>query len=229
MKLMKSLKKNRNEKGNTTAKKIKVVEIFRTVEGEGSWVGLPVSFIRLEGCNLRCPWCDTPYSYDGKSFQELTLEEIFHKIDAFGLKRVCITGGEPFLTEELPELIGVFLKEGYKVLIETNGTLWNERIKDVFSENLFIVCSPKPPSYVINKDLIPFISELKFVIDDTIRFENIYREEIIQILNSKNIILQPESNLTDRVEKALSIQDKLLKKGIESRVIPQCHKVLGLP
>ncbi len=226
---MKSLKKNRNEKGNTTAKKIKVVEIFRTVEGEGSWVGLPVSFIRLEGCNLRCPWCDTPYSYDGKSFQELTLEEIFNKVNAFGLKRVCITGGEPFLTEELPELIGVFLKEGYKVLIETNGTLWNERIKDVFSENLFIVCSPKPPSYVINKDLIPFISELKFVIDDTIRFENIYREEIIQILNSKNIILQPESNLTDRVEKALSIQDKLLKKGIESRVIPQCHKVLGLP
>ncbi len=229
MKLMKSLKKNRNEKGNTTAKKIKVVEIFRTVEGEGNWVGLPVSFIRLEGCNLRCPWCDTPYSYDGKSFQELTLEEIFNKVNAFGLKRVCITGGEPFLTEELPELIGVFLKEGYKVLIETNGTLWNERIKDVFSENLFIVCSPKPPSYVINKDLIPFISELKFVIDDTIRFENIYREEIIPILNSKNIILQPESNLTDRVEKALSIQDKLLKKGIESRVIPQCHKVLGLP
>ncbi|RMD45195.1 MAG: 7-carboxy-7-deazaguanine synthase QueE [Aquificota bacterium] len=210
-------------------KKIKVVEIFKTVEGEGSWVGLPVSFIRLEGCNLRCPWCDTPYSYDGKSYKEYTIEEIFSSVEKFGLKRLCITGGEPFLTEELPDILEIFLKNGYKVLVETNGTLWNERIKDIFTENLFIVCSPKPPSYYIHPELIPYISELKFVVDSFITFENIYRKEILEKVRNKMIILQPESNLKDMVFKALDLQEKLLKKEIESRIIPQCHKVLGLP
>ncbi len=209
--------------------KIKVVEIFRTVEGEGSWVGLPVSFIRLEGCNLRCPWCDTPYSYDGKTFKEYSLKELFEKIEKFGLKRVCITGGEPFLTKELPELVKIFLEKNYKVLVETNGTLWNERIKDIYNENLFIVCSPKPPSYYIHPDLIKYISELKFVIDEYIKLENIYRPEILEKVKNKNVILQPESNLKERVKKALILQDELLKKDIESRIIPQCHKVLGLP
>ncbi len=210
-------------------KKIKVVEIFRTVEGEGSWVGLPVSFIRLEGCNLRCPWCDTPYSYDGKTFYEYTLEEIYEKVNSFGLKRLCITGGEPFLTKELPELVDIFLKNGYRVLIETNGTLWNEKIREIYSENLLIVCSPKPPSYYINENLIPYISELKFVIDDYITFENIYRPEVLKKVKNKTVILQPESNKSEMVKKALNLQDRLLKKDIESRIIPQCHKVLGLP
>ncbi|NPA53674.1 MAG: 7-carboxy-7-deazaguanine synthase QueE [Aquificae bacterium] len=210
-------------------KKMKVVEIFRTVEGEGSWVGYPVSFIRLEGCNLRCPWCDTPYSYDGKTYKEMSLEEIFLEIEKFGLKRLCITGGEPFLTEELPSLVEMFLKHGYKVLIETNGTLWNEKIKEIFNENLFIVCSPKPPTYLINENLVPFISELKYVIDDFIKIQDIYKPDILERVKNKTIILQPESNLPERVEKALQIQDELLKKGIESKIIPQCHKVLGLP
>ncbi len=210
-------------------KKIKVVEIFRTVEGEGSWIGLPVSFIRLEGCNLRCPWCDTPYSYDGKTYREYSLEELFLQVNKFGLKRLCITGGEPFLTEELPDIINLFQKNGYKVLIETNGTLWNERLLSLDIENLFIVCSPKPPSYYIHPDLYPHISELKFVIDDFITFNHIYNDMNMALLNRVSVILQPESNLRERVKKALTLQDGLLKKGIESRIIPQCHKVLGLP
>jgi organic radical activating enzyme len=209
--------------------KIRVVEIFRTVEGEGSWVGFPVSFIRLEGCNLRCPWCDTPYSYDGKSFELMSIEEIFERVNKFGLKRLCITGGEPFLTPELPDLAEIFLKNSYKVLIETNGTLWNEKIKDIYTENLFIVCSPKPPFYTIHRGLIPYISELKYVIDKNIRIEDIYKPDLLKEIKNKTLILQPESNLKERVEKALKIQDKLLEKGIESRIIPQCHKVLGLP
>ncbi len=214
---------------NGKKKKIKVVEIFKTVEGEGSWVGLPVSFIRLEGCNLRCPWCDTPYSYDGKSYKEYTIEEIFNSVEKFGLKRLCITGGEPFLTEELPDILEIFLNNGYRILVETNGTLWNERIKDIFSENLFIVCSPKPISYYIHPELLPYISELKFVVDNFIKFEDIYREDVLEVVRKKTVILQPESNLKEMVFKALDLQEKLLEKGIESRIIPQCHKVLGLP
>jgi len=214
---MKLLKKDLN-------KEFKIVEIFRTVEGEGSWVGLPVVFIRLEGCNLRCPWCDTTYSYDGKSFKILGLDQILNEIKKYNIKRVCITGGEPFFTENLDILVNFLLENKYTVFIETNGTLFNENI-DYNNKNLYIVCSPKPPSYFINPNLVPYISEFKFVIDDFITLQNI--KEVIKF--NKNIILQPQSNLPDKVKKAIDLQDKLLSFGIESRVIPQCHKILGLP
>ncbi len=209
--------------------KFRVVEIFRTVEGEGKWVGLPITFLRLEGCNLRCEWCDTPYSYDGFSFKEYSLNELLERVESFGLKRICITGGEPFYSSNLPVLVEEFLNKNYKVFIETNGTLWLPKIKEIFNENLYITCSPKPPFYFVHPELIPFISELKFVVDENIKVENIINPKLEKLLKNDIIVLQPESNLPERVEKALKIQDELLKKGIESRIIPQCHKVLGLP
>ena len=209
--------------------KFRVVEIFRTVEGEGRWVGLPITFLRLEGCNLRCEWCDTTYSYDGISFKEYSLNELIEKVEEFGLKRVCITGGEPFYSQNLPVLVEEFLKRDYKVFIETNGTLWLPKIKEIFNENLYITCSPKPPFYFVHPELIPFISELKFVVDNYITVKNIINPNLEKLLKNDVIVLQPESNLPERVKKALEIQDELLKIGIESRIIPQCHKVLGLP
>ena len=223
---MSLLKKRLN---NTEAKKINVVEIFKTVEGEGRWVGLPISFIRLEGCNLRCSWCDTTYSYDGKTYKEMSIDDVIKEINKFGLKRVCITGGEPFFSPALPELVKGLLKEGYKVFIETNGTLWNNQLEDIINENVYITCSPKPPLYFVHRKLIPYISELKFVIDSKITVKDIVKPEFIDLLKNDIIILQPESNKKDMVEKALEIQDELLKLGIESRIIPQCHKILGLP
>jgi organic radical activating enzyme len=208
---------------------IRIVEIFKTVEGEGKWVGLPVSFIRLEGCNLRCPWCDTTYSYDGKTFTETTVENILKEIQDLGLKRVCITGGEPFLTPQLPDLVKKLIEEDYKVLIETNGTLWMEDLKDIKSKNLFITCSPKPPSYFIHPKLLPFITELKYVVDDQIRIEDIINEKTSKIIKNDFIVLQPESNRPQMVKKALKLQEEILKAGFESRIIPQCHKILGLP
>ena len=209
--------------------KLKVVEIFRTVEGEGKWVGLPVSFIRLEGCNLRCPWCDTPYSYDGKSFQEIEIDSLVSEVEKIGLKRVCITGGEPFLTPQLPDLIKRLLEKNFTVLVETNGTLWIENIKAVINEKLFITCSPKPPSYFIHPELLPFITELKFVVDESLNISHIINERTEKILKNDFVVLQPESNRPEMVKKALYLQDQILKAGNESRIIPQCHKILGLP
>ncbi|HHG73823.1 MAG TPA: 7-carboxy-7-deazaguanine synthase QueE [Persephonella sp.] len=209
--------------------KLKVVEIFRTVEGEGKWVGLPVSFIRLEGCNLRCPWCDTSYSYDGKSFKEVEIDSLVSEVEKTGLKRVCITGGEPFLTPQLPDLIKRLLEKNFTVLVETNGTLWIEEIKAVINEKLLITCSPKPPSYFIHPELIPFITELKFVVDESLNISHIINERTKKILKNDFVVLQPESNRPEMVKKALDLQDQILKAGYESRIIPQCHKILGLP
>ncbi len=220
---MKSLKKD------LLKEEFKVVEIFRTVEGEGRWVGLPVVFIRLEGCNLRCSWCDTTYSYDGKSYTVKNLYDILSQVKQYNLKRVCITGGEPFMTENLDVLVKVLLDEGFFVFIETNGTMWNEKFREIKKDNLYITCSPKPPFYFVNKNILPYISELKFVVDENLSVNHIIKPEFTEILKNDIIVLQPESNKPEMVEKALKIQDELLKLGIESRIIPQCHKVLGLP
>ena len=207
----------------------KVVEIFRTVEGEGRWVGLPVVFIRLEGCNLRCSWCDTTYSYDGRSYTNKTLEEILKEVDSHNLKRVCITGGEPFLTPNLDILVKSLLDKNYFVFIETNGTLWNEGFKELNTDKLYITCSPKPPLYFVNKELLPYIKELKFIVDENLSINHIIKPDFIDIIRNDVIVLQPESNKPEMVKKALNLQDQLLQIGIESRIIPQCHKVLGLP
>jgi organic radical activating enzyme len=220
---MKSLKKD------LLKEEFKVVEIFRTIEGEGRWVGLPVVFIRLEGCNLRCSWCDTTYSYDGKSYTVKNLYDILSQVKQYNLKRVCITGGEPFMTENLDVLVKTLLDEGFYVFIETNGTMWNEKFREIKKDNLYITCSPKPPFYFVNKNILPYISELKFVVDENLSVNHIIKPEFTEILKNDIIVLQPESNKPEMVEKALKIQDELLKLGIESRIIPQCHKVLGLP
>jgi 7-carboxy-7-deazaguanine synthase len=220
---MKLLKRDLNKET------FKVVEIFRSVEGEGRWVGLPVVFIRLEGCNLRCSWCDTTYSYTGENFKLLSITDILEEVKKYNLKRVCITGGEPFFTENLDVLVGNLIESNYQVFIETNGTLWNKKFENLDKSRIYITCSPKPPFYFINKNLLPIISEFKFVVDETLGIKHIIRPDIIGYIKNDTIVLQPESNKPEMVKKALKLQDELLKFGIESRIIPQCHKVLGLP
>jgi 7-carboxy-7-deazaguanine synthase len=100
---------------------LKVNEIFKSIQGESTYAGLPCTFVRLAGCNLRCTYCDTNYAYyHGK---ELSDDEIISKIGEYGARLIEFTGGEPLLQEETPGLITTLLNKGYKVLIETNGSI----------------------------------------------------------------------------------------------------------
>ncbi|WP_457622474.1 7-carboxy-7-deazaguanine synthase QueE [Persephonella sp.] len=211
--------------------KFNIVEIFSSIEGEGSLVGYPVTFIRLEGCNLRCEWCDTPYSYDGKTFSRLTSDEIISELKRYPNRKVCLTGGEPLICENVDKLITEIIKEGYSLIIETNGTVLTEKVKNVlreFGESIYIVVSPKPDSfYFINKELIPSVDEFKFIVDETLRIEDIIIYQ--RYYSEKPLILQPESNRKDMIDKALKLQRELLEKhSIEARVIPQVHKYMGI-
>lgn len=96
-------------------------EIFASIQGETSFVGLPFSFVRLTGCNLRCRYCDTTYAYDDG--EEFPLEEVVSRVSFFGIPRVTVTGGEPLLQPEAIPLVSTFLDRGCSVLVETNGTL----------------------------------------------------------------------------------------------------------
>jgi 7-carboxy-7-deazaguanine synthase len=100
---------------------LKINEIYASIQGESSHTGLPCVFIRLTGCNLRCSWCDTAYSfYEGN---DLTIEETLQKVETFGLPLVEITGGEPLLQENVYPLMEALLKKGYRVMLETGGAL----------------------------------------------------------------------------------------------------------
>ena len=202
--------------------KIRVVEIFDSIEGEGRLIGYPVSFIRLEGCNLRCSWCDTTYSYDTENYKLISIEEILDTIKDFSNKKVCITGGEPLINEGFDPLFEALIKENYYVILETNGTVYREIIGKLYpehSEDIYVVCSPKPDSnYMVHRDLKPYISEMKLVVDEFLT------ENIVSAFVDFPITLQPEGNKQKYFEKALKIQKSLVKKGIEVRIIPQIHK-----
>jgi 7-carboxy-7-deazaguanine synthase len=100
---------------------LRITEIFASIQGETSYVGLPFAFVRLTGCNLRCRYCDTTYAYDGG--EEFSIKEIISRVDVFGIPRVTVTGGEPLLQAETVDLVAAFLDKGFTVLVETNGTV----------------------------------------------------------------------------------------------------------
>ncbi|MDI6718720.1 MAG: radical SAM protein [Methanomicrobiales archaeon] len=100
---------------------MQISEIFRSIQGEGREQGRITTFIRSAGCNLRCRWCDTRYAWDGGT--EMDIPGILERVEALGCRRICVTGGEPLLQDDLPLLVETLFKGGYAVGIETNGTL----------------------------------------------------------------------------------------------------------
>lgn len=100
---------------------LRVNEIYKSVQGESSWVGLPCTFVRLARCHLRCVWCDTAYAFEGG--ERLSADDILARCRELRCKLVEITGGEPLVQKECPELARLLVEEGYTVLIETSGTL----------------------------------------------------------------------------------------------------------
>jgi len=84
-------------------------------------MGCPTTFVRTAGCNLRCAWCDTRYAYE--KGEEVSVAEVLKRVNALGHSHVCVTGGEPLLQEDTPELVEALLADGRHVTVETNGSL----------------------------------------------------------------------------------------------------------
>ena len=100
---------------------LKVSEIFCSLQGESSRVGLPTVFVRLTGCPLRCTWCDTEYAFSGGVRK--SLDEILAQIATFGVETVCVTGGEPLAQKACLPLLKRLCDQGYSVSLETSGAL----------------------------------------------------------------------------------------------------------
>jgi 7-carboxy-7-deazaguanine synthase len=105
-----------------------ISEIFYSVQGEGTLVGVPSVFVRTSGCNLRCRWCDTPYASWKPEGTEMSVEELLQVVNAHPTRFVVVTGGEPMVAKEIPLLLQRLREAGKHITIETAGTILPEGV-----------------------------------------------------------------------------------------------------
>lgn len=123
---------------------MKVVEIFKSIDGEGKRAGLPTTFVRLFGCNLNCSYCDTRYGCEGDKYTIMSIPNIIDTLERYGTKSITITGGEPLIHPGINHLVEVLLHRGYWVNIETNGSQYIGHLPA--NPNVFVTMDYKCPS-----------------------------------------------------------------------------------
>lgn len=201
--------------------KIPIHETFQsTVQGEGYWSGTLVDFIRLSGCPVGCSWCDTGYADGGKNLPRME-RSIGELLDDLKSPRVVISGGEPFIHKDLPDLVQALLDVGKKVHIETSGSFW----KDV-SPDAWITLSPKEhmnPRYPVQPQFWSRSDEVKIVIETGREIE--FYAEHLSAHPELRVYLQPEWN---SASKSLPIILQLLQQNPDRKLSLQTHKYIGV-
>jgi 7-carboxy-7-deazaguanine synthase len=172
---------------------MKVNEIFKSIQGESSYAGLPCIFVRLSGCNLRCGWCDTAYAFH--EGEERSIDSVLEEVRALGIRHVEITGGEPLLQEETYPLITKLLNEGYHVLVETSGSAPIDKIDPRAVVIMDIKCPGSKMSHTVHWENLKWLKredEVKFVIADRTDYEWA-KETLLQhpILQERAILFSP--------------------------------------
>lgn len=151
---------------------LKVNEIFKSIQGESSYVGLPCTFVRLTGCQLRCTWCDTTYAfYEGK---DMSMEEVIHEVGQHGLKLFELTGGEPLLQPDAFTLVKDLSDQRTTVLVETSGAVRLETLDPRAIKIMDIKCPSSQMSDKMlweNIECLTLKDEVKFVLADRKDFD----------------------------------------------------------
>jgi 7-carboxy-7-deazaguanine synthase len=186
-------------------------EIFYSIQGEGLWTGTPAVFVRLAGCNLACDFCDTDYSI--KSFA--SIDDVVEMVrDAGGdCPMVVLTGGEPLAQAETPALIEALRRDGRRVHVESNGTIFTELPDDVW-----LCVSPKER---VDARMAKRADEAKLIVDDRVP-----EEHLSLFADKPTILLQPEGNKASNVAIAL---DYAKTHPSRFRLSLQTHKFIGVP
>lgn len=204
--------------------KLRITEIFHSLQGESTRVGLPTVFVRLTGCPLRCTWCDTTYSFTGG--EPTTVAGVLEKLQVFGCPTVCVTGGEPLAQKGCLPLLSALCDAGYSVSLETSGAL---DIGDVDPRVSRVVDIKAPGSGEVEKNLwsnldkLNHHDELKLVLaseDDYLWAKNLLREKALS--QRCEVLFSP-------VQGALApatLADWILRDRLPVRFQLQLHKVL---
>ncbi len=211
--------------------KLQISEIFYSIQGESTFAGLPCIFIRLSGCNLRCNYCDAKYTWEpGKT---LALSEILSTIREYPCKLVEVTGGEPLQQSECHNLLQALVKEGYNVLLETNGSVDIASVPDEVTTILDVKCpeSGSEDSFLMESiqeikrriDVKPGACELKFVLSSKKDFLwacNFIDEQQLNTLLP--MLFSPVQGRVSHVDLA----DWIMKTNLAVRLQLQLHTIL---
>ena len=206
---------------------LKINEIFKSIQGESTHMGIPCAFIRLTYCNLRCTYCDTEYSFhEGK---DMSISEILNEIKPMNTKLVEVTGGEPMLQENVIPLMKELLKNRYEVLLETSGAI---SLKDVPEKVRKIVDFKCPSSDMSDKNLWTIVNELnpddeiKFVIGDRNDYDWTKNKISQYNLNKKwTTLISP---VFDKITLE-QLADWILEDSLDVRLQLQMHKYIWNP
>ncbi|GAB5465229.1 MAG: 7-carboxy-7-deazaguanine synthase QueE [Candidatus Kapaibacteriales bacterium] len=230
----------RDETSLTDAKNLKsqlkegflnVNEIYLSLQGEGTRSGLLTTFVRLQGCLLRCVWCDTPYALErSESANIMSRDELYHSIEKRGCKLIMFTGGEPLEQPGVFPLIVKLCDNGYEVTIETNG---QADVSEVDKRAVLIMDLKCPDSGMHKKnrysnlDSLKKGDEVKFVISSRRDYD--WTREIIKQYNiySKvdTVLLSPAFGILDSKELA----EWMISDKINARMQLQSHKYIWDP
>jgi 7-carboxy-7-deazaguanine synthase len=222
---------------------VQIIEIYKSLQGESSYAGLPCVFVRLAGCNLRCSWCDSEYTFKGG--QRMTIEEVereVHRVSPDG-GLVEITGGEPLLQErEAVPLMGRLLSNGYTILLETSGERPLDNVPAAVVKIVDVKCPDSGEGDTFRMENLPWLTlrdEVKFVVASRLDYE-FAREFIRQhALSSRvgSVILSPAFRKDAAGSRDVShclidpqaLAEWMLADGLNARFGLQIHKFIWEP
>ena len=203
---------------------MEISEVFFSIQGEGLDIGLPTVFVRTSRCNLECNWCDTTYSWEPG--EERKVKDIVEEVLSYGVKRVCISGGEPLLqAEDVTRLVKALEEEGCEVNIETNGSIDLGVIERGPPTHMLmdIKC---PSSGMQDRNLFTNISKMRS--DDVLKFVIAHQEDYIyakRLLERQRppcpVVFQPVGGLDLR-----DLAERVLEDRLDVRVLLQLHRFI---
>jgi 7-carboxy-7-deazaguanine synthase len=199
----------------------KVNEVFSSVQGEGVFVGMPMNFIRFCKCNLSCRWCDTAYTEGA----ELSCAVILKKLDKKVIW-VSLTGGEPMMEKDLLYIISELKGMGFKVLLETNGSLYDKKIFSSCDHISLDLKAPSSGNCVHSEDALRYClthsgrSQIKVVVQNPSDMRFFAKMHSFGV-DYPNWIIQPEWSRINEID-----YSRIVTKFPAVRVIPQMHKVI---
>jgi 7-carboxy-7-deazaguanine synthase len=208
----------------TSAPRVKLTEIFLSIQGEADSVGWPTVFVRLTGCPLRCQYCDTQYAFYGGEW--FSLDAVEQKVREFGVRHVCVTGGEPMAQKHCVELLERLCNAGFHVSLETSGAL---DVSHVDARVARVIDIKTPGSNEVarnrleNLDSLRATDQLKFVICSRSDFD-----WCRDFVNSRNLVDQCTvlfSPSASQLE-ARDLAQWILDERLPVRMQVQLHKVL---
>ena len=204
--------------------KLRVTEIFFSLQGETATIGLPTVFVRLTGCPLRCNYCDTAYAFTGGTV--MTIQDILKQVDSYGAKYVTVTGGEPLAQQNCLALLTMLCDKNYHVSLETSGAL---DIKNVDQRVIKIVDIKTPGSgfdhrnYFENIQHLSPNDQIKFVLCDRNDYEwakNILRQH--DLTRHYQILFSPSHAQLDNK----TLAEWILEDQLPVRFQLQLHKYI---